>query len=109
MVRVGTLPMRLLALRFGADLVYTEELIDYKLIKCKRKVNKVLDTIDFVDENEGSNVVFRTCDKEKGKVILQIGTADADRALKAAKLVENDIAGVDINLGCPKEFSGTSY
>lgn len=39
MVRVGTLPMRLLALRHGADIVYTEELIDYKLIKTKRRVN----------------------------------------------------------------------
>ena len=31
MVRIGTLPARLLALRYGADLVYTEELIDYKV------------------------------------------------------------------------------
>jgi len=28
MVRVGTLPMRLLALEYGADLVYSEEIID---------------------------------------------------------------------------------
>lgn len=28
MVRVGTLPMRLLALDCGADIVYSEELID---------------------------------------------------------------------------------
>lgn len=27
MVRVGTLPMRLLALKYGAELVYTEEII----------------------------------------------------------------------------------
>lgn len=98
MVRVGTLPMRLLALQFGADLVYTEELIDYKLMKCKRVENQVLNTIDFIDENDGNNVVFRTCDKEKGKVILQIGTADAERAVRAAKLVENDVAGIDVNM-----------
>lgn len=36
MVRVGTLPMRLLALEFGAEIVYTEELIDWKLMNCKR-------------------------------------------------------------------------
>ncbi|KAG5669313.1 hypothetical protein PVAND_017201 [Polypedilum vanderplanki] len=105
MVRVGTLPMRLLALEMGADLVYTEELIDFKLLKCKRIENKVLNTIDFVDESEGNNVVFRTCEKEKSKVILQIGTADVGRAVRAAKLVENDVAGIDINMGCPKEFS----
>lgn len=27
MVRINTLPMRLLALKYGADLVYTEEII----------------------------------------------------------------------------------
>jgi tRNA-dihydrouridine synthase len=39
MVRVGTLPFRLLALEYGADIVYSEELIDKKLIKTKRVVN----------------------------------------------------------------------
>lgn len=39
MVRIGTLPMRLLALRYGADLVYTEELIDWKFLRSKRKYN----------------------------------------------------------------------
>lgn len=98
MVRVGTLPMRLLALRFGADLVYTEELIDYKLMKCRKVINSTLKTVDFIDETDGNNVVFRTCEEEKGKVILQIGTADASRALKAAKLVEEYVAGIDVNM-----------
>lgn len=39
MVRINTLPTRLLALEMGADIVYTEELIDLKLIQCKRIVN----------------------------------------------------------------------
>lgn len=39
MVRVGTLPMRLLALDYGADIVYTEELIDWKFLKSVRMVN----------------------------------------------------------------------
>lgn len=39
MVRGSKLPMRLLALRYGADLVYTDELIDYSLLMAKRKVN----------------------------------------------------------------------
>lgn len=95
--------MRLLALKYGADIVYTEELVDWKLMKCTRKVNKVLKTIDFVDKD--GLIVFRTCDAEKGKVILQIGTADAERALKTAKLVENDVAGIDINMGCKKTIT----
>ncbi|XP_054282893.1 tRNA-dihydrouridine(20) synthase [NAD(P)+]-like isoform X2 [Macrosteles quadrilineatus] len=64
----------------------------------------VLNTVDFIDTTDGS-VVFRTCDKEKDRVVLQIGTCDPERALKAAKLVEKDVAGIDINMGCPKEFS----
>ncbi|KAK2162982.1 hypothetical protein LSH36_88g05027 [Paralvinella palmiformis] len=103
MVRVGTLPMRLLALDYGADIVYSEELIDFKLLQCKRIENAVLGTVDFI-WSDGS-VIFRTCPQEKGKVILQIGTADAKRAAQVARLVQNDVAGIDVNMGCPKEFS----
>lgn len=39
MVRVGTLPMRLLALDCGADIVYSEELIDWKFLKSVRREN----------------------------------------------------------------------
>ncbi|XP_035231485.1 tRNA-dihydrouridine(20) synthase [NAD(P)+]-like, partial [Stegodyphus dumicola] len=103
MVRVGTLPMRLLALEFGADIVYTEEIIDFRLLKCQRVENRILNTVDFIDEDQ--NVVFRTCEKEKRKVVLQLGTCSAERALKAAQMVVNDVSGIDINMGCPKEFS----
>lgn len=70
MVRIGTLPMRILALQYGADLVYTDEIIDFKLIKSKRYVNDALGTIDFVDDD--GVVVFRTCSLEKDRVILQV-------------------------------------
>ncbi|XP_022241457.1 tRNA-dihydrouridine(20) synthase [NAD(P)+]-like isoform X2 [Limulus polyphemus] len=103
MVRVGTLPMRLLALDFGADIVFTEELIDYRLLKCQRFTNKILGTIDYIDDDE--NIVFRTCSKERNKVVLQMGTCDPGRALVVAKMVEKDVAGIDVNMGCPKEFS----
>ncbi|XP_076757009.1 dihydrouridine synthase 2 [Xylocopa sonorina] len=104
MVRIGTLPMRLLALDYGADIVYTEELIDWKLLRSFRRENDVLGTIDYVDKTDGT-VTFRTCSKERDKVVLQIGTCDATRALKVAKMVEHDIAGIDLNMGCPKLFS----
>lgn len=104
MVRVGTLPMRLMALRHGADIVYTEEIIDWKLLKTYRQENDVLGTIDYIDKYDG-NVVFRTCQLERDQVVLQLGTANAERALKIAQMMENDVAGIDINMGCPKEFS----
>ncbi|PNF32853.1 tRNA-dihydrouridine(20) synthase [NAD(P)+]-like, partial [Cryptotermes secundus] len=104
MVRVGTLPMRLLALDYGADIVYCEELIDWKLLRSVRRENEVLGTVDYIDKSDGT-VVFRTCQREKSHVVFQIGTCDPERALKVAKLVENDVAGIDVNMGCPKEFS----
>jgi len=43
--------------------------------------------------------------REKDRLIIQLGTSDGHRALNAARLVENDCAGIDINMGCPKKFS----
>lgn len=103
MVRVGTLPMRLLALKYGADIVYAEEIIDFKILKTTRLENKMLGTVDFILVD--GTVVFRTCDAEKQKVVFQMGTADPERALKAAKMLENDVAGIDVNMGCPKDYS----
>ncbi|XP_049278290.1 tRNA-dihydrouridine(20) synthase [NAD(P)+]-like [Anopheles funestus] len=104
MVRVGTLPMRLLALEYGADLVYTEEIIDWKLLRAERHANEVLGTVDYIDKTDGT-VVFRTCPDERGKVILQIGTASVDRAVAVGRMMQNDVAAIDVNMGCPKDFS----
>ncbi|GJP47339.1 hypothetical protein CLOM_g6546 [Closterium sp. NIES-68] len=104
MVRVNTLAFRLLALDCGADMVYSEEVIDHRFIQCKRVVNTAVNSVDFVEPGTGI-VVFRTCAAERTRVAFQMGTADAVRALKAAELVCNDVAAIDINMGCPKPFS----
>lgn len=49
-------------------------------------LSEILNTVDYVDQTDGT-IVFRTCMEEKEKVVLQLGTADATRALKVAKLV----------------------
>ena len=49
MVKIGTTPARLVALEYGADIVYTEEIIDWRLLRSTRLENPVLDTVDFVD------------------------------------------------------------
>lgn len=46
----------------------------------------ILNTVDYVDQTDGT-IVFRTCNEEKERVILQLGTCNAERALKVAKLV----------------------
>ncbi|XP_020094829.1 tRNA-dihydrouridine(20) synthase [NAD(P)+]-like isoform X1 [Ananas comosus] len=106
MVRVGTLPLRLLAAEYGADITYGEEIIDHKLLKCERRLNACIGTTDFVEKGT-DDVVFRTCEEERNRVVFQMGTADAVRALTAAELVCKDVAAIDINMGCPKSFSLT--
>lgn len=101
-VRIGTLPMRLVALDYGADLVWSEELVDKRIIGSVRRHNPAAGTTDYI---KGKSMTFRTCAAEKGRVILQLGTADADLALQAALTLKQDVAAVDVNCGCPKKFS----
>ena len=42
MVRMGTLPLRLLSLKYGADIVYSEEIIDKKMLRTRRVVNGIV-------------------------------------------------------------------
>ncbi|CEP61145.1 tRNA-dihydrouridine(20) synthase (NAD(+)) LALA0_S02e07734g [Lachancea lanzarotensis] len=110
MVRAGELPTRLLALKFGADLVWSPEIIDKKLIQCKRVENKTLGTVDFVapshQDNKPPSVVFRTFpEAEAGKLIFQMGSSTPQLAVQAAKVVIKDVDGIDLNAGCPKHFS----
>lgn len=106
MVRVGELPLRLLALKYGADLVWSPEIVDKKIIQCKRVVNDHLQTVDFVEESDKTRVVFRTFPAlEKNKLVFQLGTASPDLAVKAAKVVAKDVDAIDVNSGCPKHFS----
>eukprot|EP00752_Nemacystus_decipiens_P010312 g9187.t1 len=108
MVRAGTLPFRALALRYGADTVFTEEVIDRRVLKAVRTENPLLGTVDYVEDrgNKGTAIPFQTCPAlERGRVVYQVGTGDAAHALRAAQHVERDVAAVDVNMGCPKKFS----
>ena len=116
MVRSGELPSRLLALHYGADLVWGPETIDRSMIGTTRKVNPDTSTIDFTrfssnsgrlpTPNQKESIIYRLHPiKEKGKLIFQIGTANPETAVQAAKLVAADVAGIDVNAGCPKPFS----
>jgi tRNA-dihydrouridine synthase 2 len=42
---------------------------------------------------------------ESKQLIFQIGTASPTLAVQAARLVAGDVAGIDVNAGCPKSFS----
>lgn len=49
--------------------------------------------------------MFTTHPIEKPYLIYQIGSADPDLAVQAAQTVMQDVAGIDLNCGCPKPFS----
>jgi tRNA-dihydrouridine synthase 2 len=42
---------------------------------------------------------------EKPYLIFQIGSANPELAVQAARVVLNDVSGVELNCGCPKPFS----
>ncbi|PNW74273.1 hypothetical protein CHLRE_13g592300v5 [Chlamydomonas reinhardtii] len=106
MVRVGMQPMRLLAASYGADIVYSEELVAQRVIASTRVVNEELQSIDFLDRGgEHGRVMFRTTAEERPRLVFQLGAADAVLALQAAQVVAGDVAEVGLNMGCPKAFS----
>jgi tRNA-dihydrouridine synthase 2 len=49
--------------------------------------------------------MFTTHPIEKPFLIYQIGSSDPSLAVQAARMVMNDVSGVDLNCGCPKPFS----
>lgn len=105
MVRISTLPLRLLALEMGADLVWTEEMVAKKVVPCERVENQRLGTTEFYDRSTPWTRVWQTCAAEKARVVFQIGASTPEDAVAAAKVVEKDVAVFCLNMGCPKEFS----
>ena len=107
MVRIGELPTRILALKYGADIVWGPEIVDHALISgtpARRVVNTKIDCIDFV-KSPKEQVIFRTVPTEKSRLVFQLGSGSPETAVAAAKLVANDVAAIDLNCGCPKPFS----
>ena len=51
------------------------------------------------------SAVFTTHPVERTHLIFQIGSSNPDLATRAAQTVLQDVAGVDLNCGCPKPFS----
>jgi tRNA-dihydrouridine synthase 2 len=94
------------------------ETIDRALIGTTRHLNPHTSTIEYtrlptsklknpdLDPNMRESVIFRIHPElEKGKLIYQIGSASPELAVQAAKIVAPDVAGIDLNSGCPKPFS----
>lgn len=115
MVRSGELPTRLCALKYGADLVWGPETVDRAIMGASRRINPRNSTIEYtrLPSNGGrtekatqESVIYRIDPaRERGKLIFQLGTSSPELAVQAAKVVAGDVAGIDLNSGCPKPFS----
>jgi len=121
MVRASSTPLRCLAISYGCGLVYTEEIVDRAITSTERTYNATLQTIDYQKKmesfsskvqrrmnrnNDPPPIVLRIDPKvERDKLIYQMGTGEANLALPAALMVQKDVDGLDINMGCPKKFS----
>ncbi|KAI9890826.1 MAG: hypothetical protein M1814_003610 [Vezdaea aestivalis] len=117
MVRSGELPTRLLALKYGADLVWGPETIDRALIGCIVGYNSHSETLDFMRfPSHGPkgdpgmlkpSIIYKIRPSESSRHIYQMGTASPALAVEAGKLIAPHVAGIDVNAGCPKPFSTT--
>ncbi|KAF7302854.1 tRNA-dihydrouridine synthase 2 [Mycena kentingensis (nom. inval.)] len=102
MVRSGALPTRLFALKHGASLVWGPEIVDKAILHAERAVDPVTGVVSY---NGKTRAIFTTHPIEKPYYIFQIGSADPELAVQAARAVMQDISGIDLNCGCPKPFS----
>ncbi|KAJ2827222.1 tRNA-dihydrouridine synthase 2, partial [Coemansia furcata] len=88
MVRVGTLPMRLLCQQYGADLLWAPEIVDKSIVGSERIVDDKTGVISYIKNGKD---VFTTHPSEKQQVVFQLGSAEPEIALAAAKTVEHDV------------------
>lgn len=105
----GTLPFRALALRYGADTVFTEEVIDRRIVNAVRTENRVLETVDYV-ESRGKKppaVPFQTCALERDRLVYQIGTGNAVYALKAAQVRHSPVRCCMLRVACGESVGRT--
>ena len=98
-VRSGECPSRLLALKYGADLVWGPETIDKALIGTTRRENPITKTVDFTrfsssgarnpsdNSDQRESIIYRLHPKHEGRrLIYQIGTSNPETAVQLAVL-----------------------
>ena len=73
---------------YNDNIFFAEEIIDFRLLRSTRIENEQLDTVDYIDKTDESLTLRIAPKREKGRLVLQIGTNDPERAVKVAKMVE---------------------
>lgn len=96
MVGITDLPFRRCVLRFGASGVVNEMVSSESLTRSSRK--------------SFQRLAFRTCDKNKGRLMAQIVGNDVDRMVQAAQINQDlGVEVIDINMGCPAKKVVNTY
>lgn len=72
-------------------------------MKTTRVFNEATGAWDYAQPS--GKVVFSALEAHRDRTIFQMGTNDANNALATARLVLDDVAGIDVNMGCPQDFS----
>jgi tRNA-dihydrouridine synthase 2 len=86
MVRVGQLPFRYMCVHdYGADVVYTEEIIDKKLLKTQRMLNHELQTVEYVDKAEYERYL-KAKEQAAKNTSQNVGTKQSKKLQKALNL-----------------------
>ena len=108
------------ALKHGAKLVWGPETVDKAILHTTRAVDRESSlsvahhtpvhpaapaATGVVAYHGKSRAIFTCHPIERPFLIYQIGSADPELAVQAAKMVQQDVAGFDLNCGCPKPFS----
>lgn len=88
------------------------------MIGTVRHENPITKTVDFtrlssngaknpaINPDQRESVIYRLHPEREGRrLIYQIGTSNPETAVQAARLIAPDVAGIDVNAGCPKPFS----
>ena len=103
MVRASTLSFRTECLKYGASYVFTEELVDKKVIASYAKSQADGTVLLLTEKDDGRTAHFQL--DQADRTIAQIGTADGVLASKAALKLIDYVSEVNVNMGCPKPFS----
>ena len=103
MVRASTLPFREECVRYGADIVFTEEVVDKKILDCGVEKFDNGSVLFKTDKSDTRAVHFNP--QRKPQTTLQLGTANDILACKAASILIPFVSEVNVNMGCPKPFS----
>jgi tRNA-dihydrouridine synthase 2 len=122
LIFISLVPTRLFALKHGAKLVWGPEMVDKAMLNSERVEDRafssprlfvwpwlrslLLAISGAISYNGKQERAMFTCHPiEKPYLIFQVGSADPDLAVQAARVVMDDVSGIELNCGCPKPFS----